>query len=140
MSRGGLQTKHSVAPGALRSPAEGSKAGGGAAAALLAVRESSNEHHLLQMMQQPNRKKAVIDESDTDPGDVDDPESYSSQGRMRWPRRSLRIRSLLRPDEALSVSGKHACSLQYTQMQDQYTQAVVPLCAYDMQKKVTTND
>ncbi|DBA83630.1 TPA: hypothetical protein ACH3X1_006191 [Trebouxia sp. C0004] len=168
MSRGGLQTKHSVAPGALRSPAEGSKAGGGAAAALLAVRESSNEHHLLQMMQQPNRyegagtrakahrpeqadksakkssnqavkekagpsaagkmgskasslsahqpnaqaskggrprkeatqagrtgsrpasarKKAVIDESDTDPGDVDDPESYSSQGRMRWPRRS----------------------------------------------------
>ncbi|DBA84716.1 TPA: hypothetical protein ACH3X1_005969 [Trebouxia sp. C0004] len=49
MSRGGLQTKQSVAP------AEGSKAGGGAAAALLAVQESSNEHHLLQMMQQPNR-------------------------------------------------------------------------------------
>ncbi len=29
---------------------------------------------------------------------------------------------------------------QYTQMQYQYTQAVVALGAYDMQRKLTTND
>lgn len=79
----------------------------------------------------------MIDESDTDPGDVDDPKSYSSQDeqdgqdaviwcaaanssheREAFSAPGLRIRSLLRPDETLSISGKHVsdawlCCLLY---------------------------
>jgi hypothetical protein len=40
----------------------------------------------------------------------------------------------------LYISQYHLAARQYTRMQDQYTQAVVPLCAYDMPRKVTTND